>query len=518
MKVLLSIVSCLFSIAVWEGTAQNTIEINNSIPIKDQFTRENCTYIIKEYVSLGGKKLIIPDNSIIIFKKKGTISEGTICFNNSVIKYSGRKARFIDCSFEGTLRNKELHISVMGVYADGRHDDAPLISQVFECIKDQGTHIYFNCNSDYLIGSEKSKSRPAVYVRSNTTVEFTGKGFLRLGCKSKIGAVLLLGGADNVTIINPLIDGGGKLVINKDHGEDGLALGGGGKNIRVYGGIIKNCAKGNDIITDDKYLIGDGGKGIQIEPYGLIDCVIDGTTIINCNKAISCYRDLRYTQPIQVTFNNIHAINCNQFAIVRQVYGSSSKVEEQDVTISNCKIDNCGNEDGVFIFGLTRFLRVENCKVVGSIRVPSIFRGRISKSVFNNIVINQPCESIINLDPSPYGPPKEESFQNYFSLKIKSPFDYFLVSNFNHRNINFNLYRSVINVNSAKKPVLSMFSGDGISPDKFTINNNRFDYYKNAKDSIYNEVDTDVKWDDKLGKLLLKEGNHWEDVEGIVIH
>lgn len=503
-----------FLCAIFNVSFQDTIVVKNNSPVENQFRFANSTYIIKEIVNLEGKELTIPFNSKIVFKQDGAICNGRVKFDNTIIKYSRKRARFSNCSFEGSIKNKELHISVMGINADGYHDDAPIISQVFDCIQNQGTHLFFNCNGDYLIGSEHSKARPDVHVRSNTIVEFTGKGFMTLGCKSKIGAVLILGGADNVTIINPQIDGGGKAVTENDHGEDGLALGGGGENVRILGGVIRNCAKGDDILKDGKIIVGDGGKGIQVEPYGLSNCLVDGTTIINCNKAISCHRDLRYAQPIQVVFNNIHAKNCNQFAIVRQVYGFSSKTEEQDVVISNCIIENCGDEDGVFIFGETRFLRVNNCKVFGNNKVKAIFRGRVSKSVFNNIIIDQYSESIIDLDPSPYGPPRDEAFHNYFNIDVKSPYDYLLTTNYNINDTNFNMYRSIIDIKANYEPLCSWYNGIAVKSNKFILNTNKETVKDGNKSTNSKGVKGDVVWDDKLGKLLIKEENLWVDVEG----
>lgn len=496
--------------------ASNNIIIKNTLPLEDQFYQENTIYKIKEKVDLGGKKLIVPANSQIRFKRKGMICNGIVSFNKTTIKYCNKNSKFANCSFEGSLSNKDLHISVMGVSADGIHDDAPLISQIFECISNQGTHIYFNCKGDYLIGSEKSKKRPLLHVGSKTTVEFTGKGFMRLGCKSKAGAVLIVSGVDDVIIINPQIDGGGKDVIEYDHGEDGLAIGGGVNNVRVYGGIIRNCAKGGDETIDGNSIVGDGGKGIQIETYGLTNCIIDGTTIINSNKAISCYRDLRKPKPIQVVFNNIHAIDCDQFAFIRQVYGFSSKINEQDVLISNCTIENCGKEDGVFIFGVTRFLRVDNCKVIGKDKVPSIFRGRVAKSVFNNIVVEQPCVSIIDLDPSPYGPYLDEAYQNYYNLDVRGEYDYLLKSNYNRKDINFNLYKSIINLTSSNSPQSSLYNGAAIKPNKFILNVANKDYGILSETTSPNEVESEIEWDGKLEKLLLKEGDLWVDVEGTV--
>lgn len=513
MRKFLTVISVLF-LSVWSVSAQKAVTIKNTLPIEEQFNQENCAYTIKKKMDLGGKLLVLPSNSQLIFKRKGAICNGSVLFNHTIIKYSSKKARFSNCSFQGILSNKELHISVIGVYADGEHDDAPLISQVLDCIKNQGTHLFFNCNGDYLLGSEHSKSRPVVYIRSKTTIEFSGKGFMRLGCKSKVGAVLIAGGADDVIIINPLIDGGGKDVIEYDHGEDGLALGGGGKNIRVYGGIIRNCAKGGNETIEGKAIVGDGGKGIQIEPYGLSNCIIDGTKIINCNKAISCYRDLRHPQPIQVVFNNIHAVDCDQFAFIRQVYGFSSKIEEQDVSISNCTIENCGKEDGVFIFGVTRFVRVENCKVVGNVKIPSIFRGRAAKSIFDNITIEQPCESIIDLNPSPYGPYRDEAYQNYYNLNIESQYDYILTSDYNREDLNFNLYYSIINVEASYKPVYDLYKGHGVKPQKFVLNANFRGNEERLNNLTSSTITEQVVWDKRNSKLLLKDESSWFDVEG----
>ena len=97
---------------------------------------------------------------------------------------------------------------------------------------------------------------------------------------------------------------------------------------------------------------------------------------------------------------------------------------------------------------------------------------------------------------------------------MKSQYDYLLTSDYNREDTNFNLYQSIINVEASVKPLSDLYKGRGIKPHKFVLNAD----YKGDKGHIDNLTSSNVKdeviWDERVGKLLLKEKSSWIDVEG----
>lgn len=77
-----------------------TIVLKNNLGFEEQVTEENCKYIVKWDFNLNNKNIIIPKDCIIYFDG-GSLSEGTIVCNNTII--------------EG---NKRGDVSLTGVYSD----------------------------------------------------------------------------------------------------------------------------------------------------------------------------------------------------------------------------------------------------------------------------------------------------------------------------------------------------------------------------------------------------------------
>ena len=438
----------------------------------------NGTYniTIKRPFDLQGDTLRLPVGAKIVFKRNGKISNGHVVFNTNSFSHKRNQKAFSGCSFSGNLENEKLCISMFGVTADGKTDDAPIINQVLSVIDGGNCHLFFDCDGDYGISSVKQRS--TVMVGSNTEITFTGKGFLKLLRTSKMGAVLSLKDyAHDVVINNIQIDGGGEGVIVGNSGQNGI----GARlfnGFRVNGGVIRNCNKGRETKIDGIMTAGDGGKGIQIESADCRNGVFDGIYIVNCHAAISCHRNFDKQGGINVVFSNITGENCEQFAIIHQTNGEDTTGEEQNVLIKNFVSKNCGFVDGVFVFSRTRYLTVENGVVEGDVNVPAIFRGRIAKSVVRNVEISQPCNALIDLNPSTYGLDQRASFGNYFNLDITSSFDYLMYSDVTKRVPYRSMTESLVSAKCNNAPRVAVYSNEvnssGMLNIKLQLPDNRF--------------------------------------------
>lgn len=516
--------------------------------ISGQLVRANTNYIIKRPIDLHGETIVIPPESKLLFKRKGVIKNGNIVFQNTQLKDRSGFAFFEECSFSGQLSKGSYKISKFGVFADGEHDDAQIINQVLDCIAGYGSILIFDCDGDY--GVSSPEKRQTIRIKSNTTISFKGKGFLRLLTCSDGGAVVSIsGGTNNVTINNLLIDGGGYYTVGGISGQNGIGISE-SNNITINGGIIKNCKQGKDVHIGGRLLYGEGGKGVQIENHGATNIVVNDLIIENCSKAISSHRNHNEQGCIEASFNNIVANNCDQFAFIHQTNGEDTVGNQHRITINNFTALNCGSEDGLFIFSRTRYLTINGGMISGTINIPSVFRGRISKSVIKNISINQPCQSVIDLNPSKYGQDERKSELNYFDLSIKSNYDYLLFSDEKRVVPNRSLYHSLIRIESSLYPSMQLYSHESIVSGNVYFNVSFIDgkYYNGSVNTIEQKCMADIRkavlngrknemkkrqiiaangiegrglldkgytmWDDKSERLIIWDSQIWRDVNG----
>jgi hypothetical protein len=186
-------------------------------------------------------------------------------------------------------------------------------------------------------------------------------------------------------------------------GENGIGAGAGasgvGKNIKFYGGIVKNCSSGNN--NDGT---GDGGKGCQIEPGDCEDILIDGMTFSNCFMAMSTIRDYGTADPYNgIIFSNITADTCRILFFVRQVDGAQSQTGLQhSVQLNNFYALNCGAFEGVMQFSRASNVIVSNGIVVNSSAATALIRGNHANCQFVNIGFYGNSNTVVQLDPSTY--------------------------------------------------------------------------------------------------------------------
>lgn len=84
------------------STNNDEIILDGNLPFEEQVTEEDKVYMIRDVFDLQNKPVTIGKNSSLYFLG-GSISNGTINFDNTIIE---GYAKFINCSYSGTLNNK----------------------------------------------------------------------------------------------------------------------------------------------------------------------------------------------------------------------------------------------------------------------------------------------------------------------------------------------------------------------------------------------------------------------------
>lgn len=251
-----------------------------------------------------------------------------------------------------------------------------------------------------------------IIVKSNTTVIF--EGWIKLLSSTGTGGIMgTEEGSTNCTIINPQIDGNN--IYSGGSGENGWGFG--GSKHKMFGGTIKNCAKGHG---NASATVGDGGKGIQNETeYN--DIVVDGVTFENCFMAISTRQEHllhAYDCGPQI-FSNITAQNCNILFFVEYAgVGSVPDGKKHSAILNGFSARNCGDFEGALQFSNAGNVLVSNGLIVNTdFTTPAFIRGRHRYCRFENVQFSGDCTSIISNTPGTYCALTAASEQNYYEIQ-----------------------------------------------------------------------------------------------------
>jgi len=262
--------------------------------------------------------------------------------------------------------------------------------------------------------------RDSIVVKSNTT--FICEDWIILADYNYEGGTLGADG-DNILVQNIQIDNSN--IYAGGSGYNGI--GASGKNVKFFGGIIKNCARG----------VGgpaDGGKGIQIEPGDGEDIVVDGVTFSNCFMAMSTIRDFGTAAPYYgIVYSNITADNCGILFFVRQANGAQSQTGLQhSIQLNNFYAVNCGTFEGVLQFSRASNVMVSNGIVVTSpsSSAQSLVRGNHANCTFTNIGWYGDTNNCINLDPSTYAVDSSQPVENnVYDINVWGQINFFADAN-----------------------------------------------------------------------------------------
>lgn len=108
---------------------KNRVVLNPNSNIKQQLREDNTTFVVKQIIDLQGETVSIPNNSVLLFKRKGLIQNGCVKGVNTTLK--GRVK--LGCELSGTFLNDEIPVSWL--CATDRETLAKQIASVFNLNK-----------------------------------------------------------------------------------------------------------------------------------------------------------------------------------------------------------------------------------------------------------------------------------------------------------------------------------------------------------------------------------------------
>lgn len=296
-----------------------------------------------------------------------------------------------------------------GVKGDGVTDDTVKIQQCIDTISAlsspncKGKIIFPNTGNNYNISN-------TIFVKSNLILEFLGS-YLKLTDSTVNGGILICYSndrnvvVDNITIINPLIDGNNMgYPTGREYGENGVG-GTNCKNVRVIGGHVKNCKRGM------LKTIGTGGKAIQFES-GVENILVDGLRADNCTilcESGGVIDDTTFRSATKVLYTNLKAYDCERLISLHQSitpFDTSVKINNfviDGVIAFNCGLEKIGNskEYGLILIdracnGTVRNVEIFNDSSYGTVN--SIIRmARGANMNFENIKFVGSCDYMISL-------------------------------------------------------------------------------------------------------------------------
>lgn len=390
-------------------------------------TRRNITVTINKSAYSGNDSEWVSQE--VINARKGEVSlkakidsvdTNINALNNEIITARGSDSTLderldgVDLDISTTkLKLKKVSILEYGAKGDGITDDTIAIQTCFDTISaNGGGHIIIpNTGHEFLISE-------TLQVKSNIVLEFQGS-FIKLTKSTTYGGILIcvdyntMGVQEDITIINPLIDGNDMGYPNGHaFGENGIG-GSKCKNIRVIGGYVKNCRRG---VSNP---IGTGGKAVQFE-NGVKNIYVEGLTAENCTVLCESggilNTETEFRTSTEVVYTNLKAINCERLiSLMHTMSPPNTSVDINSFVIDGVVGFNCGLEEygtidayGLILNDRASNVTIKNVTVVNSPTygtVSSIIRmGKGENCVFSNINFNGNAKSVINCDiPTQFG-------------------------------------------------------------------------------------------------------------------
>ena len=335
---------------VWLGTSSLNPQTNPVVAYYDSALTIVATQplrTINGFISRAGSPAQVyvdaVNFSVLVQDRQGTtvfsVPEGTgISPNASGVVYDPVGTGAVATTVQAKLR-KTFHVTDYGIGGGVSDDKAKIQTLLNEVSTEGGGEIIFDSGNNYLTSD-------FIAVPSNLVIRFTGAGWLKLTQSSTVGAVMGPSGTvgtpvENVTFYNPRIDANNfGYPKASTYGENGLS-GSKCKNIKVFGGTIKNCRRGASSP------VGTGGKAIQFEG-GVEDILVDGLTAIDCTIAMETggSPDLGgYERFRNIQYKNINVFNCERVISVVQSYSPPDVSPAINlVQIDGIQAFNCGCE------------------------------------------------------------------------------------------------------------------------------------------------------------------------------
>ena len=171
----------------------------NMILSQSDFNQVNTIYEIRYDFDLDGKIINIPENCELKFVG-GSLKNGTIVFNNTIIKYKNSYI-FDDIDISGNVCN-DLYLSMWKI--DNTIDVAPIIEQGLYSLSNYRFNIDIDC---YISSYASIPSNSDLYINHDITITSSGDGGFTL--MNRGSSVYKYSGASNI-----IVHGGGTFDFN----------------------------------------------------------------------------------------------------------------------------------------------------------------------------------------------------------------------------------------------------------------------------------------------------------------
>lgn len=109
------------------------IVLSDYKPLSEQINYANTIYVVKHSISLGDKRITMPDNCVLQFRRKGKLRNGTIVGNRTIIE-AKKKQVFdrIDIATNGTWNTPEGYPEWFGASSDPENDSKLAIQKAID--------------------------------------------------------------------------------------------------------------------------------------------------------------------------------------------------------------------------------------------------------------------------------------------------------------------------------------------------------------------------------------------------
>lgn len=225
----------LFALILFTCISVNThaisVFVNSCSNIQSQFLVHESNYIISEEIDLQGSDLVLPENSVLVFKRQGKLVNGTLIGSHTRIK-AKRHVIFDNVNLAGTWNNVSVFSEWLPFKQGASNDNNyNFINLMNLCNGDLMTHLYMQRGIFYCSVKKDSSficvpsntywhnraticqlptdlpRYALVLIKKSTNVTIDGGSFIgdvrkHTGCDGEWGHGIKIAGSSNVKIIN----------------------------------------------------------------------------------------------------------------------------------------------------------------------------------------------------------------------------------------------------------------------------------------------------------------------------
>ena len=252
---------------------KSEISFDRKTTLLEHFRKDNATYELSSVLDLYGDTLVIAENSILVFKRRGQIRNGHVIFKNTTIE-SKDKTIFRNITAVGTLTNRTIIVKWFDCSPNTKPEEnfRTLKYAVLPVAIKSGADVYHSEKGTYrILGQypiyESSWKKDHSYIRDFNNITIYGKGYKTIIKATRYKDELNPGDVFNMIDLKNLhvrdlgITSEAALSGNAPHGTNGVSLVESIENVSVSNCRIFDLPS-NYRSTE---VTVDGGHGITIQ-------------------------------------------------------------------------------------------------------------------------------------------------------------------------------------------------------------------------------------------------------------